>query len=90
MPRQIAALFQQANEMVAAERKENALLRERLQHLEQQNQTDAVHSAQQENFKLRDRIRALEQRDADRKRRLERLEVANKRIEKAKAMLMPP
>ncbi|KAF2723653.1 hypothetical protein K431DRAFT_292339 [Polychaeton citri CBS 116435] len=56
-------LFQQANEMVATERRENAKLKERLQ--------------------------IVERRDIDRKRRLERLEAAQKRIDRARALLVP-
>jgi hypothetical protein len=93
-----ASLFQQANEMVASERKENALLRERVQQLERQAQAQEHAAAssygeeglRKENAKLRDRLKTLEQRDTDRKHRLERLESASKRIEKARNMLVPP
>ncbi|KAK4546381.1 hypothetical protein LTR36_002058 [Oleoguttula mirabilis] len=87
-----ASLFQQANEMVAAERKENAMLRDRLEIAEQQ----ASHSSaadgdavQQENSKLRERVKTLQQRDFDRRRRLEKLETAHKRIEGVRTMLIP-
>jgi DNA repair exonuclease SbcCD ATPase subunit len=115
-----ATLFQQANEMVAAERKENAALKERIQALEVQRQqkeselqarqleeeqqhreardekrNEAVKkfetgSLQKENTKLKEKIKHLEQREADRKRRIERLEAANRRIERVRAMLQPP
>lgn len=114
-----ATLFQQANEMVATERRENAALKERIQALELQRQQkeqemqlqeqqkhqveelqqkmkddkqqdhDAV-ALQKENEKLKDKIKHLEQREADRKRRIERLEAANRRIERVRAMLQPP
>ncbi|QIW94496.1 hypothetical protein AMS68_000014 [Peltaster fructicola] len=70
-------LFQQANEMVSTERKENAALRERIRVLEERDAKTAV------------RLAALEQRDSDRKRRMEKLENAIKRIERAKALLVP-
>ena len=86
-----ATLFQQANEMVATERKENAALKERLEVLEQQmNIPKDSESLLKENEKLREKIRTLEKRETDRKRRLERLEAASKRIERVKAMLQPP
>ena len=84
-------LFQQANDMVAAERKENAALKEQLKVLEKR--AAASHDAAKlarENEKLRSKIQSLEQRDLDRKRRMERLESANKRIERVRNMLAPP
>ena len=97
-----ATLFQQSNEMVATERKENAALRERLQVLEQEqsvvkepepvaeeNDKDTK-ALVKENTKLKEKLKSLEQRDTDRRRRLERLEAASKRIERVKAMLQPP
>lgn len=88
-----ASLFQQANEMVATERKENAVLRDKLQALEQQaldrSPATAGYAAHEENAMLREKVKALEQRDADRKRRLERLEAAYKRIERVRTMLVP-
>ncbi|KAF2453647.1 hypothetical protein BDY21DRAFT_366920 [Lineolata rhizophorae] len=56
-----AQLFQQANEMVAAERKARA--------------------------KLEERVAILEQRDVEKRKRLERLEGAMKRIEHVRGML---
>lgn len=107
-----ATLFQQANEMVATERRENAALKERIEALEAQRQQkeqqmhqheevqentkadkDQDHDAealQKENEKLKDKIKHLEQREGDRKRRIERLEAANRRIERVRAMLQPP
>ena len=86
-----ATLFEQANEMVAAERKENAALRERLQVLERHRDVlEDAEALQKENVKMKQKIQRLEQRDVDRKRRVERLEAANKRIERVKAMLQPP
>lgn len=85
-----ASLFQQANEMVATERRENARLVERIQSLEKRRAS--LHEAQmahKENQKLKEKIKTLEQREIDRKRRLERLESANKRIERVRAMLVP-
>lgn len=89
-----AQLFSEANEMVASERKQNAELRERLQTLEEQYQhpheaTDAE-TLRVENVKLKQKLQTLEQRDMDRKKRLERLEAANKRIDRTRAMLQPP
>lgn len=56
-----ASLFEQANEMVADERRARA--------------------------RLEERVGELEKRDVDKRRRLERLEVAMQRIEKVKKML---
>lgn len=92
-------LFQQANEMVAAERKENAALAEKIRALEQRQdnnetavQAQAMEARQAvkleaENVKLKARIEALERREEERKRRLERLEKASERIERVKAVL---
>ena len=89
-----ATLFEQANEMVASERKENARLVKRVQMLEQQ-----VSSSQQlrcgsvdmsvENAKLQERLRELKSRDAERMRRLEKLEAAIWRVERVNDMLLP-
>jgi len=56
-----AQLFEQANEMVANERRARA--------------------------KLEERVAVLEQRDKDKRRRLERIEGALKRLERVKMML---
>jgi hypothetical protein len=56
-----AQLFQQANEMVAAERRARA--------------------------KLEERVEVLEKRDGEKRRRLERLEGAVKRIERVRVLL---
>jgi len=86
-------LFQQANEMVAAERKVNAMLKQKIDNLERQalefSNALSEKGMQEENAKLKQRIKVLEQRDLDRRRRLERLEAANKRIERVKSMLIP-
>ena len=111
-----ATLFQQANEMVAQERKEKADLTEKNQALQEQiaqlesEQTKTVQQKKKagadgewtammkagdeklakENERLRETLRRLEQREVDRKKRLERLEAAAKRVERVKAMLQPP
>ena len=88
-----ASLFQQANEMVATERKENAVLRDKLEALERQGvqHEAAVHegNAEQENIQLKEKVKVLEHRDTDRRRRLERLEAAYKKIERVKTMSLP-
>ena len=111
-----ATLFQQANEMVAQERKEKAdlteknnVLREQIEKLELQQKEKAEQKQRavadgewtammkageeklaKENERLKEKLRRLEQREGDRKKRLERLEAANKRVERVKAMLQPP
>ncbi|KAI7546250.1 hypothetical protein KC331_g5737 [Hortaea werneckii] len=89
------SLFQQANEMVATERKQNATLQERLEALEKEKAKTSP-TAQggdaallRENAWLKERLKALEQRDVDRSRRLEKLEAAHKRIERVRSMLAP-
>lgn len=72
-----SSLFQQANDMVSAERRENAALKER------------IHMMEQHESKVMSRVRALEQREVDRKRRMEKLEGAIVRIERAKSLLVP-
>ncbi|KAK5122049.1 hypothetical protein LTR85_004295 [Meristemomyces frigidus] len=88
-----ASLFQQANEMVAAERRDNAMLREKLEASERRTLEFSAASNEtsmlQENSMLRDRVKTLQQRDSDRRRRLERLEAAHKRIERVRTMLIP-
>ena len=89
-----ATLFEQANEMVASERKENARLVERVQMLEQQV-SSAKHvrggslDMSVENAKLQERLRELKSRDAERNRRLEKLEAAIWRVERVNDMLRP-
>ena len=85
-----STLFQQANEMVASERKDNAALREKIEALEQQRK-DAAQSEllETENQKLQEKIQILERWEVERERRLERLEAANKRIERVRALLLP-
>ncbi|GAB1727759.1 hypothetical protein NU195Hw_g1320t1 [Hortaea werneckii] len=88
------SLFQQANEMVATERKQNATLQERLEALEKEK-TQTNTSVQgdaallRENAWLKERLKILEQREIDRSRRLEKLEAAHKRIERVRSMLAP-
>jgi BMFP domain-containing protein YqiC len=108
-----ATLFQQANEMVASERKENAALKQTIDQLEHKR-TKSDEAVRLENAALRDRMRLLEkkggsvdesmrmenerlkqkiqmmeQRESERKGRLERLEAAQKRIDRVRAMLVP-
>lgn len=97
-----ATLFEQANEMVATERRQNAALRERVNTLEGQQQPPRPESSLEpsgkldvdmlarENGKLKMKISSLEQREADRKKRLERLEAASKRTDRIRSMLQPP
>ena len=115
-----ATLFEEANTMVATERRQNAELKQKLvsleerqqaqlqQHLQQQleqqlqqqrspltspapmSESGDVEKLRTENEKLRLKVQSLEQREGDRKKRLERLEAASKRIERTKAMLQPP
>ncbi|RMY66288.1 hypothetical protein D0863_08551 [Hortaea werneckii] len=89
------SLFQQANEMVATERKQNATLQERLEALEKEkaetNPTVQGGDAAllRENAWLKERLKVFEQRDGDRSRRLEKLEAAHQRIERVRSMLAP-
>lgn len=94
-----ATLFEQANEMVATERKQNHELKERLQALEEQQhrqrhqQPETTMDAEKlwkENAKLKEKLHTLQQREADRKKRLERLEAANTRIDRIRTMIQPP
>ena len=92
-------LFQQANEMVAAERKENAVLAEKIKVLEKRvegNEREVEVQAAEgkravkleaENVKLKAKVEVLERREQDRIKRLERLERAGQRIERVKGML---
>ena len=89
-----ASLFEQANEMVAAERKENARLQARVEQLEKQaseNEASTQGDAAllRENTRMKERLKVLEQRDTDRKRRLEKLEAAHRRIERVRSTLFP-
>ncbi|EMF15526.1 uncharacterized protein SEPMUDRAFT_147389 [Sphaerulina musiva SO2202] len=81
-----ASLFQQANDMVAAERRENAGLRDKIKALEEEN-GGADEALKKENERLRQKVATLEQRDAERKRRLEKLEAAQRRIDRVRTML---
>lgn len=83
-------LFQQANEMVARERKDNAALRDRLAAVEPgATVSTGAGAVQKENGKLKERVRILEEREVDRKHRLEKLEAATRRIERVHALLRP-
>ncbi|KAK4554424.1 hypothetical protein LTR86_008632 [Recurvomyces mirabilis] len=89
-----ATLFEQANEMVASERKENARLVERVQMLEQQvlcaqQGRDGSVDTSMETAKLQERLHELKSRDAERNRRLEILEAAIWRVERVNDMLLP-
>lgn len=88
-----ASLFQEANDMVAKERSDNAELKKELEAAKRQAQeaTAAANEAalQQENHMLKERLKALQHKDSDRRRRLEKLEAAHKRIERVRTMLIP-
>lgn len=83
-----ASLFQQANDMVSKERRENARLKETIANLEGA-EGRLTESIKRENEKLRQRLQVMEQRDIDRKRRLEKLEAAQRRIDRVRTMLVP-
>ncbi|TKA63325.1 hypothetical protein B0A55_09490 [Friedmanniomyces simplex] len=89
-----ATLFQEANEMVSSARQETAALQGKLQVMEQQSAERSadggLETLHKENTRLRERLKILEQRDGDRRRRLEKLEAASKRIERARTLLIPP
>ncbi|CAK3810661.1 Hypothetical predicted protein [Lecanosticta acicola] len=82
-------LFQQANDMVAAERKENAALKEKIKALESGG-GGAAEAMTRENQILKQRLQVMEQRELDRRRRLEKLEAAQKRIDRVRTVLVPP
>ena len=69
------SLFSQANEMVADERREGARLRERIRFLEERDVKFAM------------KVQRIEERDRERKKRLEKLERAMGRIERARELL---
>lgn len=81
-------LFQQANDMVAAERKENAALKEKIKALEASN-GQPNEATKRENERLKSKLQIMEQRESDRKRRLDKLEAAQKRIDRVRTMLVP-
>ncbi|KAF2863203.1 hypothetical protein K470DRAFT_142283 [Piedraia hortae CBS 480.64] len=86
------SLFQEANEMVAEERRKNAMLLQRIEALERppmSNRDDAISSLRSENLRLHERLQAMEHREADRRRRLDKLESAFTRIERVKSILLP-
>jgi len=91
-----ATLFQEANEMVSTARQETAALQDKLHDMERQaaeqdaaGDMEAMQAIHQENVKLRERIKILEQRDSDRRRRLEKLDAANKRVDRVRTLLIP-
>lgn len=81
-------LFQQANEMVAAERRENAALKRTLDDLEKttDGEAEARHA---EIRRLKQKIMLLEERETDRRKRLERIEAAQMRLDRVRDMLLP-
>ncbi|KAK0302219.1 hypothetical protein LTR01_008886 [Friedmanniomyces endolithicus] len=88
-----ATVFQEANEMVSSARQETAALQEKLELMEQraaeQGPAGDLDTLHKENARLRERFKILEQRDNDRRRRLEKLEAASKRVERVRALLIP-
>lgn len=84
-----ATLFQQANDMVAAERKDNAALKDKIRELEKGGGS-VSEGLRKENDRLKQKLHTLEQREVERKRRLDRLEAAQKRIDRVRTMLRPP
>jgi DNA anti-recombination protein RmuC len=69
------SLFMQANKMVAEEKMEGARLRERIRFLEERDAKFAM------------KVQRIEERDRERKKRLEKLERAMGRIERARELL---
>lgn len=84
-----ASLFQQANEMVAAERKARM---ESEAKAEERDKISARRTKSMEDQirKLESRIKVLEQRDFDKIKRLERLESAMKRAGRVRTLLVDP
>lgn len=82
------SLFEQANNMVAHERRENAGLREKIKELEAAG-GDMDEAMKRENERLKQKLQTLEQRMQYRDKRLEKLEAAQKRIERVRTMLAP-
>lgn len=70
-----AMLFQQANEMVASERKARVKLEERANQFEERCGM------------LEEKVKSLEGRDGDKRKRLERLEEAVARVERVRSVL---
>lgn len=83
------SLFSQANEMVSAERKNNAALKQEVKELEKSG-GPVAEGLRKENERLRQKLHMVEQREVERKKRLERLEAAQRRIDRVKTMLRPP
>lgn len=70
-------LFDEANKMVADEKREAAKLRERIEFLEQRD------------AKFGMKVKTLEQREEERMRRLEKLERAQGRLDRVGGLLVP-
>lgn len=83
-----ATLFEEANEMVATERRENAALRTQIKELQSAG-GQIAEVVGKENERLKQKLQVMEQRDGDRKKRLEKLEAALKRIDRVRTMLLP-
>ncbi|CZT23628.1 uncharacterized protein RCC_09342 [Ramularia collo-cygni] len=83
-----ATLFQEANDMVANERRENAALRAQIKELQGAG-GPVAEVLSNENERLKQKLQILEQRDAERNKRLERLEAAQRRIDRVRTMLLP-
>lgn len=83
-----ATLFQEANDMVANERRENAALRTQIKELQGAG-GQIAEVVSKENERLKQRLQLMEQRDADRKKRLDKLEAAQMRIDRVRTMLLP-
>lgn len=83
-----ATLFQEANDMVANERRENAALRIQIKELQSAG-GQVAEVVGKENERLRQKLQVMEQREADRQKRLDRLEAAQRRIDRVRTMLLP-
>lgn len=83
-----ATLFQEANEMVANERRENAALKTQIKELQSAG-GQIAEVVGKENEKLRQKLLVMEQRDADKQKRLERLESAQRRLDRVRTLLLP-
>ncbi|KAI9655912.1 MAG: hypothetical protein M1831_004757 [Alyxoria varia] len=80
------SLFQQANEMVAAERKARVEGEERAKQREKEGKRRA--RGQEEKVRrLEGRVKVLEERETERGKRLDRLELAMKRVSRVKEVL---
>lgn len=83
-----ATLFQEANDMVATERRENAALRTQIKELQNAG-GQVAEVVGKENERLRQKLQVMEQREAERQKRLDRLEAAQRRIDRVRTMLLP-